>query len=524
MSDPPRPLDKRAHIHNLVDEFFEQVQTADQQIRATMIKKTLSADALFQSPTSILPDNEIKERYDHAKAIQKRVRLVNKCFSLTALDVAVILTVPLSQLRPNGNLSATTQDSFLLQKTLEELGILSRRYFTKYTNTQFRKASAKTSTQDLSKKSASVSSKKGSNKRPYAEDEKDDDYKPDDPGRASATIKAVRVRDGYACVFLRTSNPEVAHILPASWNGNSIQIQKTTRLLFAIETFMVEKSEAEDWLGMKHHLLLADPENPGSSDHPWNAICLNHQLHFWFDKKLIGLKFLGSQSINDNPPISEVNVQFHWMMHDTRKRTRDMHVGAENDSFMDMVTTVRTFQDNGYPAPQLLSQDGVVAALNAINGIPLISGRVIKLRLPTEDVPKLQTVLDLQWACVNIATMAGSAGWPEFPPDSDDEEEDTVPMPVRQWVLEQSALAMQQPGPLPLKSTTNRPHRSSSSSKTRQTDQARNDSDGSPTKLSLTVQTRDSSPSKVSQIEQSQIQQQRPQTGGSEIVRPDDMY
>ncbi|KAH7164680.1 hypothetical protein DER46DRAFT_661808 [Fusarium sp. MPI-SDFR-AT-0072] len=164
-----------------------------------------------------------------------------------------------------------------------------------------------------------------------------------------------------------------------------------------------------------------------------------------------------------------------------------MHIGAENDSFMDMVATVRTFRDNGYPAPQLLSQDGIVAALNAINGVPLISGRVIRLRLPTEDVPKLQTVLDLQWACVNIATMAGSAGWPEFLPDPDDEEGDTAPMPVRQWVLEQ------------------------------------HDSDGSPTKLSLRVQTRDSSPSKVSQTEQSQIQQQQPQTGGSENVRPNDM-
>ncbi|KAF5697340.1 hypothetical protein FGLOB1_12835 [Fusarium globosum] len=512
MSDPPH-LRQQARIQNLVNDFFEQEQTTDQQNRATWIKKTLSANALFQSPVSILPEDELRERHEHAEAIQKRIRLVNDDFSLNALDVAVILTVPLSQLRRNGNLSATTQDIALLQQGLRQLGTLARHYFTNYTNAQFKKDSAKSSTQALS-------SKKGGSKRSHTGVEKDEDYKPDNANRSTATKKAVRKRDGNACVFLRTSNPEVAHILPDSWNDTGIQIEKTKGLMPAIATLMAEKSQADAWL-VTNQRLLADPGNPGSSDKPWNAICLNHQLHFWFDNKLVGLKFLGSQSINDNPPISEVDVQFHWMMHDIRKRTRDMHVGEENDSFMDMATTVRTFQDNGYPAPQLPSQDGIVGAFNAINGIPLISGRVIKLELPTEDVPKLQMALDLQWACVNIATMAGSAGWPEYTRDSDDEEED--PMPVRQWVLEQSALSLQQAGPLPLQSTTNRPPRSSSPSKTRQTHHARHDSDGSPTKLSLRVQTRDSSPSKVSQTEQSQTQEQQPQTGGSENVRPNDM-
>jgi hypothetical protein len=291
--------------------------------------------------------------------------------------------------------------------------------------------------------------------------------------------------------------------------------------MYGIQTLMAEKSESEAWVLANHHLL-ADPGNPGSSDKPWNAICLNHQLHFWFDHKLIGLKFLGSQSVNDNPPTSEVHIQFHWMMHDPRKRTRDMRVGEEDDSFMDMVSTVRAFQDKGYPAPQLPSQDGMVGAFNVVNGIPLISGRVIKLEIPTEDVPKLQTVLDLQWACVNITAMAGSAGWPDYCLDYDDEEGDPMPA-VQRWALEQSALALQQAGPLPLQTTTNRPPRSSSPSKTRQTYQARHGSDGSPTKLSLRVQTRDSSPSKVSQTEQSRIQEQQPQTGGSENVRPYDM-
>jgi hypothetical protein len=114
-----------ARIHKLVDEFFEQMQTADQQNRATLIKKTLSAEALFQSPVSPMPEDEIRERHEHAEAIQKRLRLLNKGFSLTALDVAVILTVPISQLRRNGNLSATTQDLLLLQDVLRKLGRLS---------------------------------------------------------------------------------------------------------------------------------------------------------------------------------------------------------------------------------------------------------------------------------------------------------------------------------------------------------------------------------------------------------------
>ncbi|KAG4277767.1 hypothetical protein FPRO04_07010 [Fusarium proliferatum] len=241
-----------------------------------------------------------------------------------------------------------------------------------------------------------VTRKKGSKKRPYTEDEKDDDYKPDEPNRARETKKAVLVRDGDACIFLRTSNPEVAHIIPAS------------------------------------------------SDFPWNAICLKHQLHFWFENRLIGLKFLGSQSIGDNPPMSEVDIQFHWMMRDIRKRTRKMDIGTENDSFMGMVETVCTFQDNGYPTPQLPSQDGIVGVFNAIDGIPLISGRVIKLRLPSKDVSKLTTAVDIQCACTNIASMAGSAGWPEYTShyDDDDDDDERGSMLAREWVLEQSILQL----------------------------------------------------------------------------------
>ncbi|KAH7210699.1 uncharacterized protein BKA55DRAFT_546778 [Fusarium redolens] len=521
MGDPPLPPDKRARIHKLVDDFFDQEQTADQQNRAIMIKKTLSADVVFLSPKPILPADDIAERHAHAKDIQKKLQSREPGFSLTAIQVAVILTVPLSQLRPNGNLSATTQSLALLKKTLNELVRLSHHYLNRYTDAQFKEDSTNNSTQPPSKKSASVSSKRGSNKRPYTEDEKDGNYKPDDKPRGSATKKAVQKRDGNACVFLRTSNPEVAHIIPVSWNLTDPQIRKTDSLLFAMQTLMAEKNREEDWASTNSRLL-ADATNPGSSDHPWNAICMNHQLHFWFDRGLIGLKFLGNQPITDDPPMSQVDIQFNWMMRDDRKRARDMHIGGENDSFMDMVTTVRTFQDKNNPAPQLPSQDGIVAALHAKNGVPLVSGRCIKMEVPTGDVSKLQTVLDLQWACVKIATMAGSAGWPEFPPDPD-EEGDAAPTAVREWVLEQSVLAMQQPDIPPLQTTTNRPPRGSSPSKTRHDDQARHSSDGSPTKLSLRVQTRDSSPSKVSRTEQSQGQQQQPQARGSENVRPHDM-
>ncbi|QGI59891.1 hypothetical protein CEK27_003862 [Fusarium fujikuroi] len=161
------------------------------------------------------------ERHEHAESIQKK-------------NVAIILTVPLSQLRPNGNLSATTQSRVALREVLKDLGKLAHHYFTHYANTQFKKHSAKTSTKASSKKSASASSKKGSKKRPYTEDEKDDDYKLDEPNRARETKKAVLVRDGNACVFLRTSNPEVAHIIPVSWNMDAGQIEKTSSLMPAI--------------------------------------------------------------------------------------------------------------------------------------------------------------------------------------------------------------------------------------------------------------------------------------------------
>src|SRR6185437_7481672 len=43
-----------------------------------------------------------------------------------------------------------------------------------------------------------------------------------------------------------------------------------------------------------------------------------------------------------------------------------------------------------------------------------LSGRVWEIRIATDDAENMKAMVDLQWACIQIDTMSGAAGSPDF--------------------------------------------------------------------------------------------------------------
>ncbi|KAI2615692.1 hypothetical protein GGR54DRAFT_265245 [Hypoxylon sp. NC1633] len=74
------------------------------------------------------------------------------------------------------------------------------------------------------------------------------------------------------------------------------------------------------------------------------------------------------------------------------------------------------------------------AAINVLTCRPLRSGHTFEVSLEKEDAYNMKVMIDIQWACIQLASMSGAAGCPEFIIDSDDDDEADL-----SWVSASSA-------------------------------------------------------------------------------------
>ncbi|KAL1903023.1 hypothetical protein Sste5346_000936 [Sporothrix stenoceras] len=68
-------------------------------------------------------------------------------------------------------------------------------------------------------------------------------------------------------------------------------------------------------------------------------------------------------------------------------------------------------------------KEGIVAAAYATTSRLVQSGHVINIAMPSmEDGVRMKAMLDIQWACIRIASMSAAAGDPEFLKDPFDDD------------------------------------------------------------------------------------------------------
>ena len=105
-------MDQRQRIHILVDSFFDRPVVHKHVV--SMLEKLLMDDPPFQEPSQLIPIDEAEIRCEYARNIYKEIRKQLPNYDLDAQAVALIMTVPLSALKPDGRLSTTQGSSGLL--------------------------------------------------------------------------------------------------------------------------------------------------------------------------------------------------------------------------------------------------------------------------------------------------------------------------------------------------------------------------------------------------------------------------
>ncbi|RSM20087.1 hypothetical protein CDV31_001166 [Fusarium ambrosium] len=200
------------------------------------------------------------------------------------------------------------------------------------------------------------------------ENEAADDGFPEPKRRNETQPKNFLVRDKAACVLMGTNSPHVCHIIPFSWN-NSFENLEETRDVFA---------HAEAFLGRYR---------PGAE----------------------------GESI--------ITLQFNWMPRSAMKPTDEMTLQGKDSDFDRMVNSVESFWQGGsIPTSAELGQ--------IKSGVPLISGHLIEIEMPSSDSPLFKAMIDFQWAMIVVAALSGAA--------ADDNSFDTY-LRAMEWVEEQKS-------------------------------------------------------------------------------------
>ncbi|EFX00857.1 hypothetical protein CMQ_1938 [Grosmannia clavigera kw1407] len=169
-------------------------------------------------------------------------------------------------------------------------------------------------------------------------------------------------------------------------------------------------------------------------------------MHKWWAEGYFALKCLDITPVT--PGRSTVSIQSHWMPEQLRvaRKPRDSTKAAAQRSIWEEEIMLDQGQGEtwlvewgnrprfGGPrvfAPGGLHAHGIVAAADPCTNRPLQTGRVFSTGAMSEDeAGKMRAMLDIQWACIQIACMSGAAGSPDFLIDSDDDDDDDDGGPV----------------------------------------------------------------------------------------------
>lgn len=163
-------------------------------------------------------------------------------------------------------------------------------------------------------------------------------------------------------------------------------------------------------------------------------VSLNRQAHKWWSESYFALKCLGISPRSDQE--WEIQLQFHWMPKRTNKvlgKAKAKARGEVDESANRWQRKINLEEGQGrkmiedwekairYGETQMLEDGGIVSLADAGSSRLLHSGCVVEIQLTTDKdisaadkAKNMKAMVDLQWACIQIATMSGAAESPDF--------------------------------------------------------------------------------------------------------------
>ncbi|KAF5618780.1 uncharacterized protein FTJAE_12141 [Fusarium tjaetaba] len=383
----------------------------------------------WQNPNSILSDAETRRQY--AINIRNKIRLESDPnYKMTLAHLAVILVAPLAALQPEGNLSSElvteTQSSdsgpipaSSLLNTLNNTWHFVHRFMQEDQTNLFKKA---------------VDSSRASSGRPHTDGSLPKKKKA--KKRTGNERDECFHRDGQACIVMRTSDPDVCHILPYSFNSSE-ENARETEIMFGATKVLMSPDFFQKYLG-----IIANPKRVGGSDKSWNLVNLNMQLHRWWGMAFWGFKPVDARA---KDPAHQVTLQWHWMPRvtdrlgpggrDENKRypRDDVQLEGDDTHVAKLVSDINAFDAAGQPSPLSDGTGNVQAFLPT--GELVQSGHLFKVTLPSEEYAQMfREMMDLQWACITLFRLKGGAGPEDLPTLNNDDNDDSWKLPIKKWL------------------------------------------------------------------------------------------
>ncbi len=201
------------------------------------------------------------------------------------------------------------------------------------------------------------------------------------------TIIQCRDRENNVCLFTGLANPEACHIIPFAFNSNLVNLARTYALIPAMRLFV---DAPWNTLVMGVHV----------SDKVWNQLAVNRQLHKWWGMGLWAVQCLGITKAECHYILE---LQFQWMPKRSELR-RSRRINLEKGGGQEMLDELTSWYGNPSTQP---GDATVVAAHKSFR--PLLSGHVFEVKLDKkEDADNMKAMVDLQWALIKMAALAGA--------------------------------------------------------------------------------------------------------------------
>lgn len=241
--------------------------------------------------------------------------------------------------------------------------------------------------------------------------------------RNKAESEKCKTRDSFLCTVTGGDGPEACHIIPFTWN----ETEAHRRLTLSYVNDLTQMFEITS--------RFSDPlyRELGGSDKAWNMTCLSPQLHGYWGKAYFGLRRLGQLPEFRDKTITEklmsVHLQFVWLPRRSSAKDSRGKALSHADDLVDLSKERQLLEASDEATPEDKSSSIVLSATTTGTHIPvgkrafhvettaqIYSGQVFEVRVPEKQVREFDTMIDLQWALIRMAAIAGAAdamenGW-----------------------------------------------------------------------------------------------------------------
>ncbi|KAF4966723.1 hypothetical protein FZEAL_10624, partial [Fusarium zealandicum] len=430
-----------ASLRRLLEGYLEGAET--RPARSAQLRRMAEAPPVWRKPVDLMPMEEYERRLLAMEKMLENLRLFlgNPEYQFSAVQFSMLLvwSLPILENPPSVQVvfAYLAQSHDLLDHFLQTTRFKTAKLKNRIASAQPQRpdeALSVAGSPDTS--SAHITSDYASTGEKRARDQVEDENEPPPKVQKDRKIdrnrkerKTCMLYDQNRCIVTKTGRPDACHIVPFAWNEKESGRQTTASFTIMIAAcFGFDSSNVVMSIGLGSLY-----SGLGTSDKAWNMLAMTPTLHDWWGRGYFAFKWIGAKRIDSKT--TDVELEFRWM-----PRSRD--ADAEREVIVqEELGSSKAFLaglDHYYGPPHELQCDENCQTCHNVNlqciaqpftGHCIESGTIITVTRSTQDVPKFEAMIILQWALIRASAMSGAAVAAELLENRDDGD-DTAGLPL----------------------------------------------------------------------------------------------